>query len=122
MQVQAAAHQRVPAKGQRGPHRVLPSTKVFEALVDEVLQRHQRVFPSHGPGKVVERARVAGIARANQCDHVLRHAVGRKAGGRGHGAGAFGTKAFAVFGVKVPLPTTGSLPSIRMPWRLRISR
>ena len=107
MQVQAAAHQRVPAKGQGGPHRVLPSAKVFEALVHKVLQRHQGVFVGDGPGKVVQRARVSGKSCVDQVDHVLRHAVGRKAGGWRHGAGAFGTKAFAVLGVKSPLAADG---------------
>ena len=107
VQVQAAAHQRVPAKGQRGPHGVLPGAKVFQALIYKVLQRHQRVFSGDRPGKVVQRARVLGKACLHQDDHVLRDAVGGKAGRRGHDAWAFGTKAFAVVGIKIPLAADG---------------
>ena len=56
---------------------------------------------------MVERARMTSKACLHQRDHVLRHAVGRKAGGWGHGARAFGTKTFAVLGVIVPLAPDG---------------
>ena len=56
---------------------------------------------------MVQRAGVVGKALAHHGHHVLRDPVGRKAGRFGHGAGAFGTKALAVFGVKVPLSALG---------------
>ena len=110
VQVQAAAHQCVPTKRQRGPHGVLPSAKVLQPLVNEMLQRQQRVFACDGPGKVLQRARVFGKAFSNQCDDILRDPVRRKAGSWRHGARAFGAKAFAVFRVIVPLASNGLFP------------
>jgi hypothetical protein len=104
LQVQRRRQVRVPQPGLARPQRVLPAAEVRQALVDEALQRMQRLLARDGPGKAVERSGVLGEALPHECDDLACDLIGLEARALGHRTGATLAEGLAVVGVEVPLP------------------
>ena len=94
----------MPAEVQPGPHGVLVRTKQRQPVLNEISQRQQGLLAGHRPVEAAQLARVVGKALCHQQQHLARDLVLLKDQRPGQVLWAGFAKAFAVIGVKVPLP------------------
>ena len=86
-----------------GPHCVLPTAEVGQALADEALQRLQGLLAGDRPGKRIQRAWVRGKSLGHQLQHAARGLIRFKPGGRRYGRRPLFAEGLAVVGIEVPL-------------------
>ena len=81
--------------------------KVGQAVFDEIMQGHQRLFAGNRPVESAQLARMGAKVLLDQRHHFTRDVVLLKDQGRGHLLWPGPAKTLAILRVKIPLPAFG---------------